>query len=71
MAIVAEKTRFAGVFARLQPYRLWIQTAFLWSGWTPSASAITASAPGLPLLRLPAGDLRLPHRRAGQFQRCT
>jgi polyferredoxin len=29
MAIVAERTRFAGVFARLQPYRLWIQTAFL------------------------------------------
>lgn len=26
---MAEKTRFAGVFARLQPYRLWIQTAFL------------------------------------------
>jgi ferredoxin-type protein NapH len=29
MASMAEKTRFAGVFARLQPYRLWIQTAFL------------------------------------------
>ncbi len=29
MAVVAEKTRFAGVFAKLQPYRLWIQTAFL------------------------------------------
>jgi len=26
---MAKKTRFAGVFARLQPYRLWIQTAFL------------------------------------------
>ncbi len=26
---MAEKTRFAGVFAKLQPYRLWIQTAFL------------------------------------------
>ena len=24
-----ERTRFAGVFARLQPYRLWIQSAFL------------------------------------------
>jgi len=29
MAIVADRTRFAGVFAKLQPYRLWIQTAFL------------------------------------------
>ncbi|MEN6577912.1 MAG: 4Fe-4S binding protein [Phycisphaerales bacterium] len=29
MASVAEKMRFAGVFAWLQPYRLWIQTAFL------------------------------------------
>jgi ferredoxin-type protein NapH len=29
MAIMANKTRFAGVFAKLQPYRLWIQTAFL------------------------------------------
>ncbi|MEN6337255.1 MAG: 4Fe-4S binding protein [Phycisphaerales bacterium] len=31
---MAERTRFAGVFARLQPYRLWIQTAFLmvWLG---------------------------------------
>jgi polyferredoxin len=29
MAIVADRTRFAAVFARLQPYRLWIQTAFL------------------------------------------
>jgi len=26
---MAEKTRFAGFFARLQPYRLWVQTAFL------------------------------------------
>lgn len=26
---MADKTRFARVFARLQPYRLWIQTAFL------------------------------------------
>ncbi len=26
---MAERTRFARVFARLQPYRLWIQTAFL------------------------------------------
>jgi len=24
-----ERTRFAGVFARLQPYRLWVQSAFL------------------------------------------
>ncbi len=31
---MAERTRFAGVFARLQPYRLWIQSAFLfvWLG---------------------------------------
>jgi ferredoxin-type protein NapH len=29
MATMAVKTRFAGVFAKLQPYRLWIQTAFL------------------------------------------
>jgi len=29
MAVVAKKTRLAGVFAKLQPYRLWIQTAFL------------------------------------------
>ena len=29
MIIVAEKTRFASFFSRLQPYRLWIQTAFL------------------------------------------
>jgi polyferredoxin len=26
---MVERTRFAGVFARLQPYRLWIQSAFL------------------------------------------
>lgn len=26
---MAERTRFAGFFARLQPYRLWVQTAFL------------------------------------------
>lgn len=26
---MVEKTRFAGFFARLQPYRLWVQTAFL------------------------------------------
>ncbi len=26
---MAEKTRFAGVFAKLQPHRFWIQTAFL------------------------------------------
>ena len=29
MVIVAKKTRFASFFSRLQPYRLWIQTAFL------------------------------------------
>jgi polyferredoxin len=26
---MAERTRFAGIFARLQPYRLWVQSAFL------------------------------------------
>jgi polyferredoxin len=26
---MVERTRFAGVFARLQPYRLWVQSAFL------------------------------------------
>ena len=29
MAHMAAKTRLAGFFARLQPYRLWVQTAFL------------------------------------------
>jgi ferredoxin-type protein NapH len=31
---MAERTKFAGVFARLQPYRLWVQSAFLivWLG---------------------------------------
>jgi len=29
MPAMADKTRLAGVFARLQPYRLWVQTAFL------------------------------------------